>query len=199
MAAAMDSTLGTSRHHNQRRRSVGARTSGTAPQTWKEDKADSFGGSIREAGRRSHDRHCLQKAQQNVPRNEVFGSDPWRCGGCDRCAETEKHGGRRERSVGHRSKQCVWQHVETVCVGTCADSLPPDAGNIVHALGKREVPQLGCKQRTGGPSGTGIEARGRARLLPTPLTASHCTKRCWKQGRRPRVDKTTRQEGKEVN
>ena len=40
-------------------------------------------------------------------------------------------------SGGHRSQQCVWQHVETVCVGSCAGSLLPDAGNAVRAVRKR--------------------------------------------------------------
>ena len=59
---------------------------------------------------------------------------PKESGGCDRSAETEEHGGPRRSSGGHRSQQCVWQHV--VCVGSCADSLPKRCWEYCARSGK---------------------------------------------------------------
>ena len=53
-------------------------------------------------------------------------------------AEAQKQGGLRRRSGGHRSQQRVWKHVETLCAGNCADKLPTDAGNTVHAVRTRK-------------------------------------------------------------
>ena len=112
----------------------------------------------------------------------------------------------RQRSM-EDSGSAVVPQISATRTEACRDSVRWKlCGHSAHGCwescacsGKAEVPQHGCKQRTGGPSGAWSEARGRARLLPTPLSASHHTKHCWKKGRRLRMDRTTRQEGRLVN
>ena len=172
MASRMDTRR---RHHIQRGRSVGAMIAGTVAQTWRKDKAD--GGQ---------DRLCLQDAQQNIPRYAVFGSDPRRCGGCDRCA--------------HRSQQRVWKHVETMRAGSCADTLPTDAGKIVHAVGMRQYHSMaaisgrvdrverGARHvaRRGGRQSHFFASR-----TPPSVAGNN-------EGSRRRLDRTTRHEGRLV-
>ena len=142
-----------------------ARIAGTAAQTRRKDKAASLDGGTGEAGRSGHDRRFLQEAQQHMLRNTVFVSDARECGDCDRSAETEERGGHRRSSGGRGSQQCVWQHVETVRVGSWADSLPTDAGNVVHAVGKRKYHSMHGVER-----GTWQGA-----LAAKPTFASHFT------------------------
>ena len=178
---------------------VEARIAGTAAQTSRKVEADSVDGGIGEAGRRGHDRRCLQEALQHIPRTAVFSSDHRKCGGCDWCAETNKHGGPKRRSGGHRSQQRVWKHVETLCAVSRAETLPTDAGNIPHAVGKLKYHSKTANSGRVHRVERGARHVARCACCQPHFFVSRSTKRWWKQGRKPRMDKTTRREGRLVN
>ena len=93
------------------------------PQIWRKIKTDGLDGGIGVAGRRCHDRRCRQEAQQIIPRTTVFGSDCRECGGCDRSAETEEHGGPKRavmvtdlgNACGSLWRQCALEAVRIHC------------------------------------------------------------------------------------
>ena len=145
-----------------------------------EARTVSLDGGTGEAGRRGHDRRCLQVAQQHIPRNTVFGSDP-------RGAETvigalkqkgmEDPGGAAvatdlSNAHGSMSRQCALEAVRIQMLGMLCTQW--EIGSTTVRRGARLV----------------------ARRARSGLFASRFTQRCWKQGRRPRMDKTTRRKGR---
>ena len=110
---------------------------GTAAQFGRTDKASSLDGPLVMLAEGVMIDAVFKKLNKILHATQFSGRTQG-CGGSDWSPETEELGGRRRSSGGYRSQQCVWQHVETVCVGSCADSPPIDAGNMVHAVGKRK-------------------------------------------------------------
>ena len=154
---------------------MGARIADSAAQTWRKDEADGLDGGKGEAGRRGHEPRCLQEAQQHIPHDTVFGSDPRRCGCCDRSAETEGDGGPRRAMVGtdlsnaygSMSRQCALEAVRIH---------GPQMLGILCTQWESGSTSAWLQTADAKPSGTWSEAHGKARLLPTPLFASRSKK-----------------------